>query len=295
MKMNEPLPEFPFYTYGTAELGKVEANLLSDISVARAAMEKDIWFHASREYNMGSTFMALRMAFDEARSQRPRLILKIRSESAKHLQFDVEDALSRLDIDSIDVVQLCKRRHLSREVVDDFLEEGPMFETCCRFKEKGLVKHFVLEVFETCSADALRAVRNDLFGGYIFYFNIVEREASRELYREIRSRGSRLLALRTMASGLYPGIDTSGFAANETKMRNHGRMQLFLDVYRKSGCSSWLEFNMAYLKGIANVGTTIGATSTAAHLDEYVETAAECSPLDPSLVAEIEGRQLEEF
>ncbi len=291
MKLNDPLPSISPYTFGTAELGKAEANLKRDLRLTRAAMEKGIWFHTSREYNMGSTFMALRMAFDEARSERPRLIVKIRSESAAHLRFDVEDALRRLDIDSIDVVQLCKRTHKRREVVDDFRTEGPLFETCRILKDEGLVNRFVLEVFESCSEDALKAVEGSLFSGLVFYFNVLEREATQSLYSKIKERNCRVVALRTLASGLFPGVNAEEFNQHAVKMRNFRRMEGFLDLYEQSGCSSWLEFNLSYLKSIENVVTSVGATSQLSHLSLYVETADRCPRLSKKLLDEIETRQ----
>jgi len=202
MTLRTDLPDISKYTFGAMSLGRKETNLKQDIQTARAAMASGVWFHASREYAKGDTFMVLRMAYDEARSEVPRCILKIRCDLAETIRFDVEDAVRRLGIDRVDIAQLCDSNFERRAVVDDFLAQGPMFDTCCRLREEGLVGNFVMEVFASFSQDAIRAVENDLFDGYIFYFNAVERQMSNPLFDLVQEKVPKLLALRTVGSGM---------------------------------------------------------------------------------------------
>jgi len=84
------------FTFGCMSLGKDLAKLNDHIHVARTAMDAGVWFHASPTYNRGFTYMVLRMAFDEARSQVPPIIIKIRCGTPRLLRFEVEDALVRM-------------------------------------------------------------------------------------------------------------------------------------------------------------------------------------------------------
>ncbi len=286
MQIRSDLPEFTKYTFGSMSLGRKAENLTRDISVARAAMDAGVWFHTSQEYGAGGTFMVLRHAFDEARSQTPKCIFKIRCDSAEHIRFEVTDAIARLGIDRVDVAQLCKDNHEKREIVDDFLAEGPMWRTCCELKEKGLVGNFVMEVFAQFSADAIRAVENDMFDGYILYYNLLDRHANNELFDLLESKKAPLLALRTMSSTLiYPEparrfSETKGEPILE-------RRDALEPILEQSSCTSWPELAMRFILSHPKVQTTIGGTTSIEHLNIYIDQAGEFKPLEQETIDQI--------
>jgi len=269
MTLKKSLPSFSPYTFGTMSLGRAVASFDKDIAVARTAMDAGVWFHTSQEYSGGGSFMVLRHAFDQDRSKTPRLIFKIRCDRAETIRFDVEDACQRLNIEQVDVAQLCRDTHDHRKVVKDFLNQGPMWETCCDLSDRGLVGNFVFEVFPGYAEDALEAVENDLFDGCILYLNPTQRNATPPLWEAMQQRRTPLLALRTLGGG----AEASDAVA---------------EVFRGSGCSSWPTFCVRYSLSVPGVLTTIGGTASESHLQELLSAAEGFEPLDAEVMTRVE-------
>ncbi len=288
---DQPLPEFSRYTFGTMSLGRIEDRLDDDVATARAAMDADVWFHTSQEYAGGRCFQVLRHAFDEDRAAVPPLIFKIRCNSARHLRFDVDDALRRLDVDRVDVAQLCKSNHEKREIVDDFLEEGPMYQACRELLEAGKVGHFVFEIFASFSGDALRAVEHGMFPGVIFYYNPVERQVSDALFDRLEQARTPILALRTMGGGVVDADRATRKQQKDPDASDVALRQALQPLYERSGAPSWLDFSMRFLLSQPTVKTTIGGTSSRPHLREYLDAAERFEPLPADLVEQIKQVQ----
>ncbi len=283
--LRDDLPELPRYTFGAMSLGRDLAKLDHDIKIARAAMDARLWFHASQEHGRGGgTFMVLRHAFDEARSQVPPCILKIRCDNHKLLRFEVEDACRRLGLDRVDIAQLCMGSHERREFVYDFLEKGPIWATCCELKEKALVGNFVMEVFATFSDDAIQAVQSDLFDAYILYYNLLDRQATNKLTDLLQTKQCPLLSLRTFAAGTLDADKAAQRRTNRPEDPLPARRVEIEPVFEQSGCDSMLEFAMRFVLSVPGMQTTIGGTSSMEHLQAYIATADHFTPLDPTIV-----------
>jgi aryl-alcohol dehydrogenase-like predicted oxidoreductase len=285
--MSASFPTPSAFTFGCMSLGWAPERLRDDARVARAAMDAGVWFHASQEYAGGGAFMVMRRAFDEAPSRRPQLILKIRCDSADHIAFDVEDALRRLGVERIAIAQLCRARHDRRPIVDDVLARGEMHRTCERLQREGKVGHFALEIFASFSADALRAVRAGMFPAYIFYLNPGERQASDELFDLLLERGERLLSLRTLCGGHLDPARIDQLRAKEPANPAIARFDALRPIYERSGCASWPEFSMSFLRAIPALLTTIAGTAKTEHLTELLDADRRAKPMAPVLAAEI--------
>ena len=288
MRMSQ-MPAISSFTFGCMSLGNSHdlAGIKSDVAVTRTAMESDVWFHASQEYAGGGAFMVMRHAFDEDRARVPRLILKIRCDNAALLKFDVEDALRRLNVERIDIAQLCRSRHDRRPVVDDFLAKGEMWQVCEALQKTGKVGQFVMEVFESFSADAIRAVKAELFPAYIFYFSAAERQASNELFDLLERRKEKILSLRTLCGGM---LDPKRIQAVREKNPDDAiitRMEALQPLFEKSGASSWAEFSMSFLRSFTNLLTTIAGTSKMPHLQELLKADRAAKPMNSQLASEI--------
>jgi aryl-alcohol dehydrogenase-like predicted oxidoreductase len=282
------LPLTPF-TFGCMSLGNSDelADIRAQIKVVRAAMDAGVSFHASREYAGGGAFTIMRHAFDEDRSRLPKLILKIRCDNALLLKFDVEDALRRLGLAYIDVVQLVRARHDKRPVVDDFIAQGEMYQACLELQRDGKIGVCVMEIFESFSSDAVRAVQAKLFPGYIFYFSPGERQASSELFDLLLARNEPILSLRTLCGGI---LDPARIAQVREKNPDDGAIQRFealTPIYEKSGAKSWAEFSMSYLRSFKNLVTTIAGTGKMEHLDELLAADKSAQPMPENLAGEI--------
>ena len=291
MSIKSPLPSITPYTFGTMSLGKTLDAKEKDIAVARLAMEKKVWFHSSRAYANGGTFEVLRQAFSESPREIPKCIFKITCESAESIEDDVTCTLSALNCSKMAITQLSGRTHDKRAIVDDFIEQGPMYQACHRLKRKGLVDNFVFEIFYSYASDALKAVQHDLFDGYIFYYSLLERQVSNEIMHELTTRNLPVLSLRPVAGAFL--VDPKKNAEKKLKDPNFPafqRLEELASIYAKSGCESYLEFCVRFLASTPNVMTTIGGTANPKHLQEYIDTVDQARPLATNLVEEI--RQL---
>jgi aryl-alcohol dehydrogenase-like predicted oxidoreductase len=283
MNLREPFPEIGRYTFGTMSVGKDLHAIDADIALVRSAMEAGVWFHTCRRYACVDNYNVLGRAFREAPSQIPRCICKIRTDNADILRFDVEDTVSLLGLQRVDVAQLVQTDKTNRLIADDFLQQGPRWQACCELRERGLIGNLVLEVFFACSGDGLRALESDLFDGFIFYYNLLARELSNDLFHRIEGQGRPILSLRTVGGVLDAPQDPADYRAR--------RQQQLADIYEASACGDWLEFSMRFLCSKPNVITTIGGTSNPAHLQRFLDLAATIEPLPEALVARIDALQ----
>jgi len=282
------LPLTPF-TFGCMSLGNSDdiADIRAQIKVVRAAMDAGVSFHASREYAGGGAFTIMRHAFEEEPARLPKLILKIRCDNALLLKFDVEDARRRLNIGRIDIAQLVRARHDRRPVVDDFLQGGEMWQACEKLRHEGKVGVFAMEIFESFSPDAIRAVQAGLFPAYIFYFSPGERQTSNDLFDMLMERKEPILSLRTLCGGI---LDPSRIAQIREKNSEDGavaRFEALHPIYEKTSAKSWAEFSMSFLRAFPNVLTTIAGTSSEKHLHELLEADRTAKPMAAPLADEI--------
>src|ERR1700743_2909144 len=132
---------FSSYTFGSMSLGRNPADVAQDLAVAHRAIEAGVWFHSSPTYNMGFTYMVLRMAFDEDRSKVPRLILKVRDATVALMRFEVEDSCRRLGLDGIDVAQLVSMDSKPGNLVDQLRAgDGPLVDELASLRSRGLIR-----------------------------------------------------------------------------------------------------------------------------------------------------------
>lgn len=285
--MSQQLTPISSFTFGCMSFHGQPENFKNEIRVTRAAMDSGVWFHSSQEYDGGAAFMIMRHAFDEDRAHTPKLLLKIRCDHAAVLKFDVEDALRRLNVERVDLVQLCRAKHDRRPVVDDFLAHGEMWQVCQQLEKEGKVGQFVMEIFASFSPDAIRAVNADMFPGYIFYFSPGERQVNNELFELLQKTNKPILSLRTMWGGNFT---PARLQMHLDKDPNHpfiARYAALKAIYEKSGACSFAEFSMSFLRSFPNVRTTIAGTSKVENLQALLEADRNAKPMDPSLVAEI--------
>ncbi len=264
------------YTFGSMSLGRSEGTLEPDIAVARRAMEAGVWFHSSPTYNRGFTYMVLRHAFDEARHQVPRLILKLRDGSPKLLRFEAEDACRRLGIDAIDVAQLVSMQRGPGCLTDQLLQGGPIADELSGLRQRGLIKQAVIFVDRGNSDAGVAALASPLVDGLTLYWNACQRDCSEAAWQRIRSDAIPVLALRTLAGGPR---DTESAA----------RRQQAQALAQASGCADDVEFALRLACSIPVIKTTIGGTATLSHLEQFLICAAAPKPLPADVLAQWEA------
>ena len=251
------LPPFSPYTFGAMALGSDFFQLEKDIRVARQAMEAGVWFHASPTYNRGFCFMVLRLAFDQARHQRPPLIIKIRDHSPTVLRFEIEDTCRRLGIDKIDLIQLVAMDQEEIDLADDLANEGPLARELVRLREEGLYQQATLFLSKPQEGYLPKIWPTGLISSVILYWNAVQRACANSDWDYIETNKIPVLALRTLGGGLHNLSD-------EIRPQAEAYVE-------ESGCQDWTELNLRLAASNPLVQTTIGGTGNPDHLTRFLQ------------------------
>lgn len=271
------------YIYGTTRLGDGKIPFDERVNVARAAMDANIWFHTSHTY--GDALDVLRAAFDQDRTRVPKMIAKIGWQNIDEVRGVIHANLDPLGLDSLDLAQLC----LSGPLGEDFATGGECYQLFSQFKQEGLVKRFVLEVFPWTSHIALRAMRggysDGVLDGYIFYLNPLQRFPSNELWDLLVTREEPIVAMRTVAGGdVHRLRDVPGAAWKEYLQQ---RAVQVAPIFERSGVPTWTEFCVRFAFGFPQVRATVGSTSHIDRLDQFLNAARHIQPLPEDIQNEI--------
>ncbi len=266
--------DFSRYTFGTMSLGRRPAYPESDLAVVRRAMDAGVWFHSSPTYNNGFTFMVLRMAFDEARSRVPRLIIKTRDGSAPLMRFETEDSCRRLGLDHIDVGQLVSMHREPGNLTDQLIKgDGPLVEELASLKQRGLIRRAVI-FFDRNNADAAaHAAEHPLIDGVTLYWNALQWDCTPSAWERLLRNKTPVLALRTMGG---PADDKETAARRDALHREWPGVD-----------ETQLALRLAASDPL--VRTTIGGTASLAHLEQFLAAAAHPAPLPAAELALIDN------
>ncbi len=271
------------YIYGTTRLGDEKIPFDDRVSVARRAMEAGVWFHTSHTY--GDALKVLRRAFDQDRARVPRLIVKIGWSHTAELREVIHQNLDPLGLGALELGQLC----LSGSLAEEFANGGKCYETFSDLKREGLVRRFVLEVFPWTSDVALKALRGGyaegIVDGCIFYLNPLQRFASNEVWDLMVERNEPMIAMRTVSGGdVHRLRDVPGYA---WKPYLQQRAVEVAPIFERSGIPSWTEFCVRFAHSFPQVRATVGATSHADRLKEFLSAAENIGPLPADIQNEI--------
>jgi aryl-alcohol dehydrogenase-like predicted oxidoreductase len=270
------LPSFTDFTLGTSWLHDLDNP--EHLAVARRGMEAGVWFHTAPSYGKGATYRLLRRAFDEAPSRKPRCIFKVNPDTPQTMRDGVEQGIAATGVERIDVAQLLDY-HIPD--ADRDLQPGCAFhDEMHRLIERGLVGTFVLETQNPITANHLKIVRERLFPGYAFYYNLVNRNVSGELFDLFMERGEPIVAIR--AVGGKPGDlgRTPDDRAEEVR-------RAIAELVEQAGCADEMELRTRFTLSVPNVATTIGGTTKVAHLERFLRDARRDRALPPELVQRI--------
>ena len=271
------------YVYGTTRLGDDKLPFTDRVKIARAAMNTGVWFHTSHTY--GNALEILRMAFDQDRTRVPKLIVKLGWNNIAEFRSVIQQNIEPLGVDSIELGQLC----LSGELAEQFVSGGDCYRDFADIKKAGLVKRFVLEVFPWTSEIALKAIRggytDGIVDGFIFYLNPLQRFASNELWDLLLERKEPIIAMRTVSGGNVHRLRDVPRAAWKDYLQK--RAVEVAPIFERSGIASWTEFCVRFAHGFPLVRATVGATSNAENLKEFIAAAQNIQPLAADIQEEI--------
>lgn len=104
----------------------------------------------------------------------------------------------------------------------------------------------------------------------------------------LRERDIPVIAMRTVAGGSVQRTRNSERAPEYLRKRAAQVAPLF----ERSGCKTWPEFCVRYVFGFPQVRTTVGATSRAENLWEFLDAVQQAiSPLPADIQSGLEGLQ----
>jgi len=284
---SELLSDLSPYIYGTTRLGDDRIAFDDRVAIARAAMDAGVWFHTSHTY--GDALKVLRAAFDQDRARVPKLIVKIGWSTIEELRDMVHLHLDQLEIDSLDLGQLC----LGGQLAEEFANGGPCYDEFAHLKDEGLVRRFVVEVFPWTSEAPLKALRagypEGIVDGYIFYLNPLQRFASNALWDLLVERNEPIVAMRTVSGGPVHRLrDVPGAAWKDYLQK---RAVEIAPIFERSGIASWTEFCVRFAHSFPQVRATVGSTARPEHLQEFLTAKEDIQPLPQDIVDEIAALQ----
>ncbi|MDR3651639.1 MAG: hypothetical protein P4L34_01555 [Paludibacter sp.] len=278
------LTDLPPYIYGTTRLGDDRIPFADRVKMAHVAMDSGVWFHTSNQYN--DALRVLRVAFDEDRAKVTKLIIKIGGDSIGELRNDIQKNLEPLGLENMEIGQLCLG---TGALAHDFANGGECYHEFLKIKAEGLVNRFVLEVFPWTSITALNALKGNyptgIVDGYIYYLNPLQRFVSNELWELLNERNEPQIALRTVAGGPVHRLrDVPGAAWKE--YLQHRAVEV-APVFERSGVENWTDFCMRFAFSFDNIRATVGSTSHAENLTEFLKFSKHIQPLPAAIIDEI--------
>lgn len=276
------------YVYGTTRLGDHKIPFNERVEIAKAAIDTGVWFHTSHQY--GDALDVLKAACDIDRSKTPNFIIKLGGDTISAFKADINRILETLQIKSIELGQLC----IGGELAKEYANGGECFEQFQQIKKEGLVNRFVMEVFPWTSDVAYQGLFNDytkgIVDGHIFYLNPLQRFASNQLWDLLVEKSEPIIAMRTVAGGpVHQLRDIPGFAWKEYLQK---RAFEIAPIFERSGIESWTEFCVRFAHSFSQVRATVGSTSKAENLQEFLMASESIESLPYDIVDQIVKLQM---
>ncbi len=252
--------------FGTGRLKDPED--ADHLAVAREAAAAGLWFHTAEEYGKGAVFATLKNAFGDRPAARPRLIAKVGGKSADLLRRTVDSTLRGLGIERLDIAQVC-----GGPEAETARPGGELYDTMKLLREQGKVDAYLLDIFHNGSTKAIPGVREQLYDGVIFYWNVVNREVDNDLYDLIQSTGTPIVSRRGLGGG------PEAFVGPPSPEQARALLD---DLYAQSGCSDRMTFRMRFALNLPGCLGTIAATQSPKHLQRLLCDAelAEALPVE---------------
>jgi aryl-alcohol dehydrogenase-like predicted oxidoreductase len=250
-------------TIGTGGVGKIGDP--EQINVIRRVMDHgDIWMHCSN-YGEGA-FQNLKVAFSERPSKVPKTIYKVDGITAEGFRTTLHDFLAQTSVQRMNIAQVCGFP-LSKE-------PDAVLDAMTKARQQGIVDNFIMDLVSSYCDTVPDYIRQGLFDGYIFYYNVIECTATDAVLALMEKYKVPVLAMRTFAGGEF----FHGTAPQHEELKM---------LFQKSGCASETEFCVRFALSVPLSVTTVAGTSKIAHLDRLLDAARRFKPLDPVIVNQV--------
>jgi len=252
------------YVYGTTRLGDESIPFDDRVAIAKEAINNGVWIHTSDQY--GEALKVLNHAIRESRV--PNQFFKVGWESVDQIRQSMISQLETIGLGEMTVGQLCLGGGLAAAFRDG---DDAAFELN-ELKSEGRVDSFVLEVFPWISHVPYEALSkghaSKLIDALIFYLNPLQRFVTNELWDLIVKQQFPVVAMRTVCGG-----DIRSLVSRDNYIG--GRAREVRPLFDRSGCSTWTEFCVRFVKGFPFVLTTVGSTARGENLNEFLSIRLE--------------------
>ena len=258
---NSALQSVSSYVYGTTRLGDESIPWADRVAIAEYAINAGVWIHTSDQYGE-----ALKVLNEAIRGSKvPNQFFKIGWESVEQIRGQIDSQLQTIGLGEMTVGQLC----LGGALATAFAEGKDSAFELNELISEGRVSSFVLEVFPWVSETPFQALSkghaSKVVDAMIFYLNPLQRFVSNDLWDLIVEQRFPVVAMRTVCGGdIHSLVNRDNYVG--------GRAREVLPLFEKSGCKTWTEFCVRFVKGFPFVLTTVGATSREANLNEFLNT-----------------------
>lgn len=250
-------------TVGTGGVGTIGDP--EQINVVRRVMDQgDIWMHCAN-YGEGS-FQNLKVAFSERPSKVPKTIYKVDGITADGFRTTLRDFLAQTAVQRTNIAQVCGFP-LSKE-------PDAVLAAMAKARQQGTVDTYIMDLVPSYCDKVPGYIRQGLFDGYIFYYNVIECSATDALMALMVEKRVPVFAMRTFAGGEF----FKGTAPQHQELKA---------LFQKSGCADETEFCIRFALSVPASVTTIAGTSKTAHLDQLLGAARRFKPLDPAIVKQV--------
>lgn len=263
----------PDFVWG---LGSVSnAADITQIGLVEKALDYRTWIHTGFDYQLNNAVLARTL---KNRSDRYlQLIAKVKARDGETLVGQVDKLLSSLGIENIALLQIADNPAGSL-----LLPGGALRTAIEALKKAGKVGGALVEFFWEYSENLHEVAMDRFFDGAIFYFNVVHREVSNEVFDKLISSGRPIAALKALGGGPDTLQGTAGRAAVNRFvpfLRRRGIARRLADLRRQAGISDEAEFRYRFLLSVPQVRWIVGGASTEQHLNQAIRFVRESDPL----------------
>jgi hypothetical protein len=149
---------------------------LSNAEIVKFGLNNNFVFHTSYDYEGYDLFKSNYKLFNKNND----VIFKIKANNNLEFKKQIKKYLKDFQTEKLYSIQLSRFLFPTNNY-----ESKKYFEYLNKLKDKGVVKYIFLEIYWEFSDSVLSLIKRFNFDGYVFCFNLIERDVSNKLFKYI--------------------------------------------------------------------------------------------------------------
>ena len=233
--------------YGTA--GKIDFKLLSSVC------EKNLIFHTSYDYE---GYNALKdFLFNKKKS---KIIFKVKYKNLDDLKNLIEKYKNDFNLNNIYAIQISRNPNFFNDIVVlKFLEEQ---------KKNNLISKIYFELYWDYSKQIKNKIENFIIDGYVFCYNLIEREVSNSVLKEIKLNNKEVISLRSFSGFNLSKKNKTFYHLSYLKFY---LIKIYIIILKKIMMKNYLSICMMFAKS-SKVDYSVFTTTKTKNFDEIIDT-----------------------